>query len=99
MSNLLIKTSYDFHCHYDGFVIMTKEDYEIALDELEQAFVDDEFYIEVSIDNEFLSFESYSDIMEGIEVIELTDSEYTSFMEIFGDRYGLCTFDQIINGL
>jgi hypothetical protein len=101
--NVLVKTEYDYSDEFtvSGFCIMTQEEYEATYIKLVKHFDNDNStHIECYFGtNESIYLESFKDVWKGMSVSLMTDEETKIIEHIFDRSWGLCTFDQIVDGL
>lgn len=87
---LLIKYNGDWADEFDVDLlwVTTEEEFEQWKKELSTKDIDE--YVEIYFGtNEFISFSSYEEIIENIEVSEISEDFYNTFIKLIGNSFGL----------
>lgn len=82
--------------HFQGFKIGLTKSVQATLDlirnNLEQAFEDEDGILDIyHSDNDHTPFESVDEVMDNIEVQEITEAEYNTLKKFVGTDYGKTT--------
>ena len=87
---LLIKYNDNWADEFDVDLlwVTTEEEFEQWKNELSTKDIDNSVEIYFGT-NEFISFSSYEEIIEGIEVSEISKDFYNTFIKLIGDYFGL----------
>lgn len=87
---LLIKYNGDWADEFDVDLlwVTTEEEFEQWKNELSTKDIDESVEIYFGT-NEFISFSSYEEIIENIEVSEISKDFYNTFIKLIGNSFGL----------